>query len=494
MENRTINRKKNVSSRKNTKKTLIQTSTKYKILAAGIITCTVLLCGGYFAHQTGLPAKLLTGATVAGESVKVNELNYHYIEVYNMYTQYGIITSKEDLTKVYDEATGQTYGDYLYEVAAKNQQNIVLLNNEAEKAGYKSVSAQIQVDEYIDTLRTYASSNKTTADSVLQSQYGRGLTVRDLKTFMKRELVAQEYADYLKQTQFNLTQDKMKAMYDAAPADYDTITFNSYYVAAAYDSTATDAQKAEAVTAAAASAQAILAASTDPQSFRDASEADAGTDGAASFADGADPTVYADTSKADITNYYSADMADYLYADSRAAGDKTVITTDAGAYAVYFQSRQLNTAASVSYRSMLLTDVDIAAVKAKAEGYQSSVTDEASFIDLVKKYSDDSSTAISGGLKSSVTAASIATDAPTESEAALSAWLFAADRKAGDMTIIENVDGVTLYYFQKSLPSWESVLFESNVSTEYTNWYTALAAVEGNGYTLNMGAVEFATY
>ena len=488
------NKKKKLSSKKNTRKTLVQSSTKYKLLAAGIITCTVLICGGYFVHQTGIPAQVLTGATVAGESVKVNELNYHYIEVYNMYKQYGIITSKADLEKVYDEATGQTYGDYLYEVAAKNQQNIVLLNKEAEKAGYKSVSAQRQVDDYVDTLRTYAKTNRSTADKILQSQYGRGLTVRDLKTFMKRELVAQEYAAYLKQTKYNLTEDQMKTMYDAAPADYDTITFNSFYIAAAYDSTATDAQKAEAVTAAAASAQTILDATTDPQSFRDASEAAAGTSGASNFADGADPTIYANTSKADITNYYSAEMADYLYADGRVAGDMTVITTDAGAYAVYFQTRQLNTEASVSYRSMLLTDTDVAAVKAKAEGYQSSVTDEASFIDLVKKYSDDSSTAISGGLKSSVTASSIATDAPTESEAALSAWLFAADRKAGDMTIIEDVDGVTLYYFQKSLPSWEATLFDSNVSTEYTNWYTALAAAEGNGYTLNMGAVEFATY
>jgi len=488
------NKKKIVSSKKNTKKALVKDTTKYKILVGAIITFTVVLCGGYLVHQTGLPAAVLTGATVAGESVKVNELNYHFTEVYNMYVQYGILTSKADLAKVYDETTGQTYNDYLYGIAAQNQQNIILLNKEAKKAGYVAVAAAKQADDYIVTLREYAKTNNTTADKVLQSQYGRGLSVRDLKRFMTDELAAQEYTAYLKQTSYTLTEAEMQAMYEAAPSDYDTVTFNSFLISAGYDTTATDAQKADAVTLAGEQAQAILDASTDGQSFHDAAEAAAGTDGANSFADGADPTIYAKTSKANITSYLNTEIADYLYDDARVAGDKTVFTTDTGAYAIYFQSRQLDTDASASYRSLLVTDTDIAAARALAEGYQSSVTDESSFINLVKKHSDDSNTTAAGGLKTNVTAASIATDAPTEAETALTAWLFSADRKAGDMTIIENVDGVTLYYFQKTLPSWEAALYESNASTEYTAWYSALAAEAANGYTLNLGTIKFATY
>ena len=487
-------KKKIVSSKKNTKKALVKDSTRYKILVGAIITITVIICGGYLVHQTGLPAGVLTGATVAGESVKVNELNYHFTEVYNMYVQYGILTSKADLTKVYDETTGQTYNDYLYGIAAKNQQNIILLNKEAKNAGYVAVAAAKQTDDYIVKLREYAKTNKTTADKVLQSQYGRGLSVRDLKRFMKDELSAQEYSDYLKQTNYTMTEAQMQEKYDASPSDYDTVTFNSFLISASYDTTATDAEKADAVIVAGNQAQAILDASTDGQTFRDAAEAAAGTDGASSFADAADPTIYEKTSKANIISYLNTEIADYLYDDARVAGDKTVFTTDTGAYAIYFQRKQLDTDPSASYRSLLVTDTDIAAARALAEGYQGSVTDESSFINLVKLHSDDSDTAVAGGLKTNVTAASIATDSPTEAETALTTWLFSADRKAGDMTIIEDVDGVTLYYFQKTLPAWEATLYESNASTEYTTWYTALAAAEGNGYTLNMGAIKFATY
>jgi len=485
---------KKVSSKKDTKRNLVKASTKYRILVAAIITFVVLVCGGYIINQTGVPARVLTGATIAGESVKVNELNYHFNEAYNMYYQYGIITSKEDLNKVFDEATGQTYRDYLYDVAAQNQQNIILLNREAKKEGFVSGYAARKVDEYITSLRDYAKTKKTTADNILKSQYGIGISVREIKSFMTREVTAQEYTEYLKQTKYTLTEEQMKAMYNAASADYDTVTFNAYLVAAAFDATATDAQKTTAVALAKTQAQTILDATKDAQSFRDASEKAAGTAGASQFADAADPTIYAKTAKTDVLSYLNTEVADYLYSADRKAGDMTVITTDAGAYAVYFQSRQLDTDASVNYRSILVSDTDIAAAKAKAEGYYKSVTDEASFITLAKKYSDESTTAIKGGLTSNVTAASINTTAPTEQGAALTAWLFSADRKPGDMKIIENVDGATLYYYQKTLPSWEDTLLTTYAGTEYKTWYEALAAAEGNGYTLNMGAIKFATY
>ena len=485
---------KKISSKKDTKRNLVKASTKYRILVAAIITFVALVCGGYIIHQTGVPARILTGAAIAGESVKVNELNYHFNEAYSMYYQYGIITSKEDLNKVFDEATGQTYRDYLYDVAAQNQQNIILLNREAKKEGFAAESAARKVDEYITSLRTYAKTKNTTADNILKSQYGIGISVRDIKSFMTRELAAQEYTEYLKQTKYSLTEDQMKALYDASPSDYDTVTFNAYLAAAAYDATATDTQKATAVALAQTQAQAILDAATDAKSFRDASEKAAGTAGASQFADAADPTIYEKTAKSDVVSYLSTDAADYLYSADRKTGDKTVITTDKGAYAVYFQSRQLDTDPSVSYRSLLVSDTDVAAAKTKAEGYQASVKDESSFITHAKKYSDESTTAIKGGLTSNVTAASINSAAPTEQESALKAWLFSADRKPGDMTIIENVDGVTLYFYQKTLPSWEGTLLTANAAAEYKTWYAALIAEAGNGYTLNMGALKFATY
>jgi len=487
------NTKKKISSKKNTKKALVKSTTKRKLLIAGIIAFVVIVCGGYMVVQTGLPARVLTGATVAGESVKVNEINYHFVEVYKMYSQYGIVSSKKDLTKIWDTTTGQTYGEYLYDSAVKNQLNIILLNKEAKKAGFTAAAATRKVDEYIQSLRDYAKQQNTTADTVLKKQYGAGMSVRDLEAFMTRELIAQEYSEYLKQTNYALTEEQMKATYEAAPADYDSVTYNAYLVPAGYEITATAAQIATAVTAAKDKAQAIIDATTDIKTFRDASATAAGTEGASSFADNADPTHYT-TTKVTTASTFNSDVADYLFSADRKEGDKTVITTDSGAIAVYFQTRQLDTSATVSYRSLLLSGTDIAKLKTTAEGYQASVKDEASFITLVKKYSADSASSIAGGLTSNATAKSLVKDSPTAQDTALSDWLLSADRKAGDMLIIENADGVVLYYFQKSVPAWEATLLTSNVNTAYNAWYTALAAESGNEYKINMGAIEFATY
>ena len=488
------NAKKKVSSKKNKKTIRIKASTRYKIVVGSIITFVVIVVGGFLCYETGVPAHVLTGATVAGESIKVNEIDYHFYEAYNMYAQYGVITSKAQLDEVYDTSTGATYRDYLYELAVQNEQNIVLLNNEAKKAGFVSEVAARRVADYVKSLRTYASSNKTTADAVLKSQYGIGITLRDLESFMTRELTAEEYGEYLKQTKYELTEDQMKAMYAAAPENYDTITFSAYFVAASIDANATADQKASAVTSAKSTAQTIIGAAIDQQSFRDASAAAAGTAGASNFADDADPTLQTKSSKSSIENSFNKDVSAYLYSADRKPGDMTVITTDAGAYAVYFQSRQLDTDTSVSYRSLLITDTDTATARARVDEYQKQVTDEASFSELVKKYSDDSNTSIAGGLVSNATSATLVKESPTDQEKELADWMLSADRKPGDMKIIENIDGVTLYYYSKSMPAWEGALNTSNMSTEYQKWYTSLTGVAGNGYTINKGNLKFATY
>ncbi len=76
----------------------------------------------------------------------------------------------------------------------------------------------------------------------------------------------------------------------------------------------------------------------------------------------------------------------------------------------------------------------------------------------------------------------------------LSDWLLSADRKTGDMIIIQNIDSIALYYFKESLPAWEAALADSNATSKYNEWYAALTAKAENGYTLNLGNVEFATY
>ena len=60
------------------------------------------------------------------------------------------------------------------------------------------------------------------------------------------------------------------------------------------------------------------------------------------------------------------------------------------------------------------------------------------------------------------------------------------------MLIVDDVSAVNLYYFQTVQPAWKDQLQSTNASTQYNDWYTALAAKDGNGYTLNTGNLKFA--
>lgn len=487
------NNKKAVSQKKSNSKFFIPAKVLHRIIVGAVIALLVVLVGGYTVMMTDIPARVMTGATIAGHDVKVNELDYWFYSEYNQFISYGVLSSKDDLKKVYDQTTGATYKDFLYDMAAQNLQSTYILCDQAKAAGFKSETAKSRVATDIASIRTYADQKGTTADKILKMQYGNGVTVRVMEEILTRKYTAAEYAEYLKQTAYPMTEAEMKAVYDAAPQDYDKVTYNTFFFASDAASTATDAEKKLALAAAKAKAQGVIDTATDPTSFRDACEKAAGDASASSFKDGADPTLAANASKSDITQNVNSDLAEYLFSTDRKAGDVTVIDTETGSFAVYFQSRELDKTATASYRVLTLATGDIAADKAKLEGYQKQVTDENSFSTLVKKYSSDS-IAYAGGLTKGVTADTYSSDSATEVEKQLSAWLLSADRKPGDMIIIENIDSVALYYYKESLPAWEAALFNSNATAKFNEWYSALTAKEGNGYTLNLGNVEFATY
>ena len=96
------------SGKAKTKKHM-KVSKKNKIIATIVVVLLVLVCFCYFAHQTGLPAKILPGAkvvqTVDGKEKKIKnisivEMNYYYYTTLSQYTGAGIVKNEDDLDKV----------------------------------------------------------------------------------------------------------------------------------------------------------------------------------------------------------------------------------------------------------------------------------------------------------------------------------------------------------------------------------------------------------
>lgn len=506
-------KKKNVNKFKNKKKPLLGESIKRTLISTLIIMFFVITVVGYFAYVTGVPAKILTGVEIIKtqengktkviDRISVNELKYHYALVFNQYYQYGYVNEDTDLDSIMP-ATQITYRQFFFERAAENLRRNVLTNNAADKAGFKPLSVEATIEYSVQSVRNLAEQYNVTADEYLMRTYGKGMTVKGYEKILRNELITEEYQEYLKQNEFWLTSAEMQAMYDAKPTDYGVATFNYYFFPATYAETATDAEKATAAETALENANAVIAETVDAGSFRDACQKYAGEDNAASFADGADPTI-ADGYSKDTTSYMSPELADYIYAAGRVKGDKQVIVTEDGAYAVYFDSITYDTTSTYAYRLLILenkealavdpqdTIDETAAITARLNEIKTSTTDEQSFITAVKKYSVDYATKPAGGLTTGVLYDTYAqTEEPSAHDTALAGWLFSPERKAGDMIIIENGSYVNLYYFVDNIPAWQNTLREKTTSDKLSEWIDAQTADGSVTYKINYDNIKLA--
>ncbi len=505
-------KKKGVDKSKG-KKPLLSETVKKRLISTLIILFFVITIGGYFAYVTGVPAKILTGVEIIetqanGKSkvldrISVNELKYSYALMFKQYYQVGIVNDDTDLDSIMP-GTQMTYAQFFYERAGENIRRNYLINAAAQKAGFKAESVESTIQYSVDAVRATAKNYNITADEYLMRTYGKGMTVKGYEKVLRSQLRADEYKEYLKQNDFWLTSEEMQAMYDANPYDFGLVTFNYYFFPATTDIAATDAEKKDAADAALKNANDVIAETADAASFRDACEKYAGEDKAAAFANGADPTRATDYSK-ETALYIGTEIADFLFAPGRVRGDKQVLVTETGAYAVYYDSVKFDTTPTYSYRVLSLEntaalDVDYqktldeaAAVTSRLETIKNSITDEKSFVAAVMKNSQDYATKPAGGLSSGIKYETYAvTQNPSDHDKALAVWLFSTDRKAGDMIIIPYDSYIHLYYYVDSIPAWQSSLRISNASDKLTGWIDSLGADGSVTYKINYDNIKFA--
>jgi len=120
----------------------------------------------------------------------------------------------------------------------------------------------------------------------------------------------------------------------------------------------------------------------------------------------------------------------------------------------------------VDYREFTIkavdtTDGEMQAAKAKADEFAAGAVSEQAFNDLCKRYADDGDTKyddINGSLFSKVVSSNMDTGT--------SDWLLSDDRKAGDVTVIENSSSgcyYVLYFINKSYDGSSDETIASNV-------------------------------
>ena len=315
------------SGKAKTKKHM-KVSKKNKIIATIVVVLLVLVCFCYFAHQTGLPAKILPGAkvvqTVDGKEKKIKnisivEMNYYYYTTLSQYTGAGIVKNEDDLDKVYNTNNGQTYREMIWESAANAAQEQILVEKAADAdESFKSTAAkdyaEVQVQSMRNSVKQYNEfyGSNMTADQYLQRSYGKGMTVQIYRKIMRRAAVVDEYIQYVKQFKSVPTDDQVMAKYNEDPNSYKTVKMQLYFVAADSNKDSTEEEKKAAMQAAEEKAHKIADNCTNYLDFQIRVRSVCDEKYLKRMNDGEDPTSLDGLTKADIESY-NKDFAELCF-------------------------------------------------------------------------------------------------------------------------------------------------------------------------------------
>lgn len=485
-----------------------KTEKRNKIILGSVIALILLIIVGWFIYILGVFPQNVTGAkvtgtvtTMNGETVKVNdkfsvlEANYYLSQnqYYSMAKQAGM------LDNVIDETTGQTYEEFLVGQIGEQMRMVAIYNALAAKDPNFTSHADSLVKDAIAELREVADARNMTADRVLQSMYGTGMTVNVYKEIIKREFIADEYQAYMGQFVNVASDAEVLAAFEADPTTYLSANFHREIITYDYAEDGTTILNEDEVKS---KADAMVAAIEGGEDFRTAAIAligetadnyetrlknfgytldEEGNLVAPEEGKELDPTLYENVLKAKVDD---AGVADFIYDETRQEGDVEAIPFERGIIVVQFVSLEKDSTSSIIYRKLTLnTGVDYlnnpdgaaAAINdtvARANNLIASVDSPISFATVVKENSDNQSEILKGGYAGAVNEADMLDDAT------IPAWLFEEGRADGDMTYVVSDDGttVTIYYVEKVTTSWEYTIWLRLNSDKFTEWSDAAVA------------------
>ena len=494
---------------------------KLRIFTIAIVAVVVLML--VFAVYTavsravtnsGMKEKNTVALTVGEHEISNAELNYFYIDAVNNFLgQYGSYASMFGLDttvplneQFFSEETQTTWADYFIESASASAQAVYAIVDAAEAEGYALPEAYTtQIDASLTNLDAYAVMyGYPDTDTYVKAMYGNGASEKGLRAYYELTALADAYQIHYTDS---LTYDEaaLRAEDDADPKQYNSYSYNSYYLASSKfleggttdeegNTTYSDEEKAASVTAAEAAAKALAEGEYADVAAFDAAIAALSIN---AEVENASSTAYTDTLYSSLNSV----VQDWVADESRKAGDvdciaSTSTTTDEdgnekttvnGYYVVMFQGSTDNNYPLANVRHILAayeggsydsstglttyTDEEKAAAKAAAEEilaqWEAGEASEESFAALANEKSADSD-GTDGGLYEDVYPGQMVTN--------FNDWCFDEAREHGNTGIVESEFGYhVMFYSGDSETSYRDYMIDSKLRNEDANeWYTAL--------------------
>lgn len=492
-------------------------STKNSIIMGVVIAVLIVAILGYFAYFSGFFVKIIPavkidqtkdGTTKTVEKLYTPELNYYRNEVLSLYSMYGMSVDMDYLNTM-NESKGKTNGQLIYDQAAEEAMNIFLVNDYAKKDPKFVSGAQrfAENDLYIFSLRA-KNNNYPSVDQYLAAVYGTGMSSRVYKDIVAKKEMTQEYEQYLSQFVFFPSDTtELQKKYDADPESFITSDFNAYFFSSAFYP---DGEALEM-------AKVVADAATSSDTFNTALIEQLGVDYAYTIGlsvEGNNTLVANATKELTDSEQYPDGTSEFVLNPENVGKSYVLDLGDIGAYVFYLDKCSSDDANTYAFRKLILrndayeglgddeTPSEAAISKgldnAKNEAVkiQGEVTDELSFANLVKKYTENYDDITVGGYESGVTAEQFSSENLPADQKALGDWLLDPARKSGDMIVIASADSrtVTLFYFDTCMPSWMYSLATEEANAKVSLWADSELDVQNTVPNISYDVLDTLSY
>ena len=238
----------------------IKTTNRIAVLVTVLVLVVALLgIGTWWVFSLGIPHRAVTAMTIGSSRITAAEFSYFYrsqLSYFNI--DPNTDSGKATLAQPFDEEF-PTVAEYLRDQAARELQQLVLLGDEARKAGIVlDENDQDTINSYITQITASARNQGMTLDNFLTASYGVGMNEALMRGVLSRYLLANKYSTDLQAT-FNVSDEEIQSHYLENKDTYDVVTYRSFYMAATIQTGATDEERKAAMDQTKARASEMLA-------------------------------------------------------------------------------------------------------------------------------------------------------------------------------------------------------------------------------------------
>lgn len=433
-----------------------------KRICCAVLALALTVTGALFCAASGREASGKdTAVKINGQGYSLAEFNFYFHSWYASFTE----NNAAYLSYMFDEAKslkeqeyedGRSWFDFFTDEAVLSMQQIITLSEMGREAGVTlSETKQKEIENVLETVREFADTLGMKTDAYLSYFYGEGMDEEGLRKCLTDARLADAYSEQVRES-FELTEEEIKAWYEAHSGDYTTVSYERFFARASSMGTEPSAEEKKA---AGELAQAVYDQVEAGKSLKEAS---------AGHSDEGKYLTFDDASFIQGSVY-----GDWLFDPERADGDTYLVEDVNGWYVMVFHGRnEADYLTAHVLDAFFPTDeadgtqdeqLEASCLKAESfyDGWKENDGTGEGFCALAEKQAESTGAEYE---YISLTRGSLGEYADR--------WAFEEGRKAGDCAVVYAPEGFhVLYYEGTSQEAWKVLAAKDLREERYLAWF-----------------------